>query len=60
MAGAIENEVPTFEIIVTKLYVPAVAFPAQDNAKLLQQLKKEQLAGININQNQQCRCDTDI
>ena len=36
---------------------------AQDNAKLLQQLKtvlKEQLSGININQNQHHRHETDI
>ena len=36
---------------------------AADNAKLLQQLKtgfKEQLTGININQNQHYRHETDI
>ena len=41
------------KITETKLYVPVVTLPTQDNAKLFQQLKsglKEQLTGTNINQ----------
>ena len=39
-----------FKIPDTKLYVPVVTLPTQDNPKLLQQFLKEQLTGININQ----------
>ena len=42
-----------FRITETRLYVPVVTLSAQDNAKLLQQLKfgfKEQLTGTNMNQ----------
>ena len=38
-AGTVANQVPTFEITGTKLYVPVVTLSTQDNAKLLQQLK---------------------
>ena len=41
------------QITETRLYVPVVTLSAQDNAKLLQQLKsgfKEQLTGRNMNQ----------
>ena len=35
----VANQVPTFTITETNLYVPAVTLSAQDNAKLLPQLK---------------------
>ena len=35
----VENQNATFAIADTKLYVPVVTLSAQDNAKLLQQLK---------------------
>ena len=34
-----DNQVPTFTITETNLYVPVVSFSTQDNAKLLPQLK---------------------
>ena len=40
----------TFSVTDTKLYVPVATLSTQDNANLLQQLKSEQLTGININQ----------
>ena len=49
----IAGQEPAFTITDTKVYVPVVTLPAQDNAKLSEQLKlglKEQLTGININQ----------
>ena len=52
-----------FAINDTKFYVPIVTLSAQDNEKLLPQLKqvwKEQLTGKNINQNQKQRHATDI
>ena len=58
-----DDQEPKFAIIDVKLYVPLVTLSAADNAKLLQQLKtgfKEQLTGININQNQHYRHETDI
>ena len=39
VAGTVTNQVPTFTITDTKLYVPAVTLPTQDNSKLLEQLK---------------------
>ena len=51
VAGTVANQVPTFTITDTKLYVPVVTLSTQDNAKLLQQLKKEQSFGINISPN---------
>ena len=42
-----------FQMTETRLYVPVVTLSAQDNAKLLQQLKsgfKEQQTGTNMNQ----------
>ena len=35
----VDNQVPTFTITETNLYVPVVTLSTQDNAKLLQQLK---------------------
>ena len=58
-----DDQEPIFAITDVKLYVPLVTSSAADNAKLLQQLKtgfKEQLTGININQNQRYRHETDI
>ena len=36
----VENQVQTFAITDTKLYIPVVTLSAQDIAKLLQQLKQ--------------------
>ena len=33
------NQIPTFELTDTKLYVPVVTLSTQDNVELLQQLK---------------------
>ena len=58
-----DNQEPKFAITDKKLYVPVVTLSAQDSEELLQQLKqvfKEQLAGININQNQQHRHENHI
>ena len=38
VAVAAENQVPTFKITDTKLYVPVVTLSTQDSAKLLEQL----------------------
>ena len=35
----VANEVPTFTITETNLYIPVVTLSTQDNAKLLRQLK---------------------
>ena len=51
VAGTVANQVPTFTKTDTKLYVLVVTLSTQDNAELLQQLKKEQLFGMNINLN---------
>ena len=34
--GPIDNQIPTFAITDTKLYVPVITLSSQDNAKLLQ------------------------
>ena len=39
MPGAIDNQVPTFSITDTKLYVSRVTLSTQDSAKLINQLK---------------------
>ena len=43
------NQVATFEITDTKLYVPVVTLSTQENAKLLQQLKSGFKRVINCN-----------
>ena len=45
----IANQIPTFTIAVTKLYVPVVHLSTQDNVKLLQQLKSGFKRTINWN-----------
>ena len=35
----IDNQIPTFTIIETNLYIPVVTLSTQDNVKLLTQLK---------------------
>ena len=50
--GTAVNQVPTFTITDTKLYVPVVTLSTQDNVKLPKQsnlVLKEQISGININ-----------
>ena len=48
----VNNQVPTFAITETNLYVPVVTLSTQDNEKLLPQLKsgykKEKSVRINI------------
>ena len=46
------NQATTFVIIDTKLYVPVVTLSAQDNAKLLEQLKSRFKRTINQNKYQ--------
>ena len=46
------NQVPTFAIIDTKIYVPVVTLSTQDNVKLLQQFKSEFKRTINCNKYQ--------
>ena len=46
------NRVPKFAITDTKLYVPVVTLSAQDNEKLLQQLKTGFKRTINWNKYQ--------
>ena len=49
ISGGIDNQVPTFAVTDTKLYIPVVTLSTQENAKLLDQLKSAQLTGINMN-----------
>ena len=46
---SVNNQVPTFRITETKLYVPVVTLSTQDNAKLLTQLKSGFERAINWN-----------
>ena len=48
----VENQLPTFTITDTKLYVPVVTLSTQDNAKLLQPLKSGFKRTINWNKYQ--------
>ena len=48
----VKNQVPTFTITDTKLYVPVVTLLTKDNAKLLQQLKASFKRTINWNKYQ--------
>ena len=48
----VNNQVTTFTITYTKLYVPVVTLSTQDNAKLLQQLKSGFKRTINWNKYQ--------
>ena len=51
----VANQVPTFTITETNIYVPVVTLSTQDNAKLLTRLKsglKKQSVGTNILRNQ--------
>ena len=52
----VADKAATFSITDTKLYVPVVTLSPQYNTKLLEQLNqvlKEKLTGININQKYQ-------
>ena len=44
----IDNQIPTFTITETNLYVPVVTLSTQDNEKLLPQLKSGFKRKINI------------
>ena len=50
--NTVANQVPTFAITVTKLYVPVVTLSTQDSSKPLQQLKSGFKRRINWNKNQ--------
>ena len=52
VAGNVVNQVPTFTITDTKLYVPVVTLSIQNNAKLLEQLKSGFKRTINWNKYQ--------
>ena len=52
LAGAITNQVPTFAITNTKLYVLVVSFSTHDDARLLQQMKFGFKRAINWNKYQ--------
>ena len=45
----VNNQMPTFELTDTKLYVPVVTLSTQVNSKLLQQLKSGFKGTINWN-----------
>ena len=63
VAGTAANQEPTFTITNTKLYVPVVTLPTQDNIKQLQQLESGFKRTVNwnkINVKQQSRHKTDI
>ena len=45
----VENQIPTFTITKTKLYMPEVTLSTQDNSKLLPQLKWSLKGTINWN-----------
>ena len=49
MATAIANQVATFSITDTMLYVPVVTLSSEENAKLLEQLKSGFKITINWN-----------
>ena len=53
MATAIANQVATFSITDTKLYVPVVTLSSENIAKLLEQLKSGFKRTINSNNYQQ-------
>ena len=53
MATAIANQVATFSITDTKLYVPVVTLSSENIAKLLEQLKSGFKKTINWNNYQQ-------
>ena len=48
---SVANQVPTFTITETNLYVPVVTLSTQDNAKLLPQLKSVFKRTISWNRN---------
>ena len=52
VAGTAANQEPTFTITDTKLYVPVVTLPTQDNIKLLQQLESSFKRTVNWNKYQ--------
>ena len=51
-SNAVVNQGPTFAITNTKLYVPVVTLLAQNNVKLLRQLKSGFKRAINWNKYQ--------
>ena len=53
LSDAAANQVTTFEITDTKIYVPVAPLPTQGSAKLLQQVNqvyKQQFISRNFNQ----------
>ena len=55
VTGTVDDQEIKFGITDTKLYVPVVTLSAQDNAKLLQQLKTAFKRAINSNKYQSKR-----
>ena len=53
VATNLANQGATFSITDTKLYVPVVTLPTQDNVKLLEQLKSGFKRTINWNKYQE-------
>ena len=53
VATNLANQGATFSITDTKLYVPVVTLPTQDNVKLLEQLKSGFTRTINWNKYQE-------
>ena len=49
VAGTVANQVPNFRITNTKLYVPVVTLPTQENIKLLKYLESWFKRTINWN-----------
>ena len=63
IANPINNQQPAFAITDANFNVLVVTLTTQDNAKLLQQLNqvlKDQLTGINVNQKYQYKDQTNI
>ena len=61
--NSVDDQEPIFTITDTKLYIPIVTLSIQDNAKLLEQINqvlREHLTGINMNQKQQQNNKTNI
>ena len=52
VAGTVANQVPTFTVTDTKLYVPVVTLSTKDNVKILKQLESGFRRTINWNKYQ--------
>ena len=52
VVGTVANQVPTFTVTDTKLYVPVVTLSTKDNVKILKQLESGFKRTINWNKYQ--------